>query len=119
MLSNLGDFIYQKRQAKNWSQRKLADFSGFSYTVIQKIESGKARNLTLETLRGIANALEVPIESLLRASEGINPEAYSESSLKTIKTLIVQMELNEIKEVHDYLHKTMWETLIKKERQKV
>jgi transcriptional regulator with XRE-family HTH domain len=74
MLGNLGDFICSKRQIRGWSQRKLADFSGFSFTVIQRIESGEAKNVTLDTLKGIAQALEIPIQDLIIASEGIDPD---------------------------------------------
>lgn len=50
------------RQQKNWSQEQLALASGLSLRTIQRIESG--RKASIESLKSIAAALDVDIETL-------------------------------------------------------
>jgi len=48
------------------SQEKLARLADVSNNTIINIEVGKQNNLTIETLRKIAKALNVPIEDLIK-----------------------------------------------------
>lgn len=56
------NYISELRKKKAWTQEKLADESGLSVRTIQRIESGE--DASLETIRVIAEALEVEISEL-------------------------------------------------------
>ena len=63
---SLGEFIKEKRNLKNWSQRDLAAKSGVSNAEISRIESGKRKEPSSSVLKDIAVALDVPVEDLLQ-----------------------------------------------------
>jgi len=54
------------REQKGLSQDRLAKLANVANNTIIKIEQGENRNPTLETLKKIANALEVSIEELIK-----------------------------------------------------
>ena len=58
--------INQQRKKVGISQDKLSKIAGVAYNTIVKIESGKNKNPTIETLRKIAKALEVNINDLIK-----------------------------------------------------
>lgn len=62
---SLGEYIKEKRNAKNWSQRDLANASGISNAEISRIESGKRKEPSSSVLKDIAIALDIQIEDLL------------------------------------------------------
>nr|MWN21452.1 helix-turn-helix domain-containing protein [Leuconostoc lactis] len=53
---------YMKSNCKGFTQEKLAEKSNLSIRTIQRLESGE--DSSLETLRLVANALEVPVNEL-------------------------------------------------------
>lgn len=55
------------RKDANLTQQNLADLAGMNIRQIQKIESGeiKIENLTLRNAKSLADALKLPIDSLL------------------------------------------------------
>lgn len=53
------------RQQKKLSQEKLARLTDISYNTISKIEAGKAKNPTFETLSRLADIFEVSIDELV------------------------------------------------------
>lgn len=55
------------RKAKGWTQERLAEASGVAVRTIQRLESGQDANL--ETLRLIADALEVEVGELFATVE--------------------------------------------------
>lgn len=59
--------LKQLRAQKGWSQETLAEKSKISVRTIQRIENGKRANL--ETLKGIANALDVEVNTLTRENK--------------------------------------------------
>lgn len=61
----LGDFIREKRNQKNWSQRDLAAAAGISNAEISRIEAGKRKEPSPSVLKEIAKALDTPFEELL------------------------------------------------------
>ncbi|GMM85988.1 helix-turn-helix domain-containing protein [Pseudoalteromonas sp. MTN2-4] len=70
--------LKQLRAQKGWSQETLAEESKISVRTIQRIENGKRANL--ETLKGIANALDVEVNTLTREnklSAALNKEQKS------------------------------------------
>jgi transcriptional regulator with XRE-family HTH domain len=57
--------IKKYRKKKGISQDKLSKLAGVTYNTIIKIESGATLNPRVETLRLIAKALDVTVDSLL------------------------------------------------------
>ena len=59
--------IKKYRKEKGITQEKLAIRSRYTWEFIRRIESKKAKkSFSLSTLVNIANALEIPIEKLLK-----------------------------------------------------
>lgn len=56
------------RVKMNWSQERLAHEAGVDRTMLSRIEAQRA-NPSLATLVKLANALEVPVDGLLKASK--------------------------------------------------
>jgi transcriptional regulator with XRE-family HTH domain len=75
----LGDTIRELREARDMSQRELARRAGVNQPVLSRIESGETLNPRYETLRDIAEALNVPLTTLTgrpapaRGSAGQSP----------------------------------------------
>ena len=64
--SKLSKNIKKLRKRKNFSQEKLARMADVANNTIIKIESGKNKNPTLETLQKVSKALGVSIDDILR-----------------------------------------------------
>jgi DNA-binding XRE family transcriptional regulator len=58
--------IKQAREKLGLSQEKLARLVDVSNNTIINIEAGKQQNPTIQTLKKIAKALNVPIEELIK-----------------------------------------------------
>ncbi len=58
--------IKKYRKKKGVSQDKLSKLAGITYNTIIKIESGATLNPRVETVRLIAKALNVTVDSLLK-----------------------------------------------------
>ena len=58
--------IKRIREKLGLSQEKLARLADVSNNTIINIEAGKQDNPTIETLKKISNALNVPIEDLIK-----------------------------------------------------
>jgi len=65
-ISKIGKNIKRIRQTKGISQDRLSKRADLALNTIVNIESGKNPNPTIETLKKIADALEVSIEKLLK-----------------------------------------------------
>lgn len=59
--------MHRLRVAKGWSQERLADICGLHRTYIGSVERAE-RNISIDNIEAIANALEVPAHELLRES---------------------------------------------------
>ena len=57
--------IKKYRKKRGISQDKLSKLAGVTYNTVIKIESGATLNPRVETLRLIAKALDVTVDSLL------------------------------------------------------
>lgn len=55
--------IRKLRKAREWSQEQLAEACGMHWTYIGQVERGE-RNLTLQSIRSIARALNLKISEL-------------------------------------------------------
>ena len=63
-MSNISQNIKTMREAKGLSQEKLARLADVANNTIIKIESGKNKNPTLNTMKKIAKALGVNLDEL-------------------------------------------------------
>ena len=63
--SLIGKRINEVRRSKCISQEKLAELTGLSKSYIYKIEAG-CRNLTVQTLLKLAEALEMSVAEMFR-----------------------------------------------------
>ena len=60
----MGYRVKEIREKKNMTQEELEARSGISRQTISAIETGKAGNVTVATLRALANGLETSISDL-------------------------------------------------------
>lgn len=58
-----------ERFKRRMTQRELSKISGVGLNVISKIETGKIDNVTFSHIRKIANALNVPVEEIIKEEE--------------------------------------------------
>jgi len=65
-MSNITKTLRKLRVAKELSQEKLARLADVANNTIIKIEAGKNQNPTLDTLKKIAEALEVSVDDLIK-----------------------------------------------------
>jgi len=65
-MSNIATNLKKLREAKKLSQEKLARLADVANNTIVKIESGKNKNPTLETLTKIAKVLNVGVDDLIK-----------------------------------------------------
>lgn len=64
--NNLAKTVKRLREKMGISQEKLARLADVSNNTIINIEAGKQNNPTIETLKKIAKALNIPIEDLIK-----------------------------------------------------
>jgi len=65
ILTKFGNRVREERLKRNFSQEELAAKAGVHRTYIGMIERAE-KNITLENIERIADALELPISDLLR-----------------------------------------------------
>lgn len=58
--------IRELRNKKGLSQEKLARLADVSFTTIVKIESGDSKHPTIQTMAGIAKALDISLDDLVK-----------------------------------------------------
>ena len=64
-MSDLGAFIKEKREFRDFSIRKLAELADISHTEIKRIEDGVRKQPSPQVLRSIATALNVSYEEIM------------------------------------------------------
>ncbi|WP_033827200.1 helix-turn-helix domain-containing protein [Bacillus andreraoultii] len=65
----LGKNIHKYRMKKGLSQEKLAEYCGLHRTYIGAVERGE-RNISIDNIEKIANALEVDVTQLFHNERG-------------------------------------------------
>jgi len=63
---NLSKNIKRLREAKGLSQEKLARLADVANNTLIKMETGENKNPTLETLKKVAQALDVGVDDLIK-----------------------------------------------------
>jgi transcriptional regulator with XRE-family HTH domain len=75
MQQDFGSRLRELRQERGLTLRTLADAAGVDFTYLSKIENGKAGYLPgVETIRELAQALEVDAIELLQLANKLPPE---------------------------------------------
>ena len=64
--SNIGKTVKRLREKLGLSQEKLARLADVSNNTVINIEAGKQDNPTIETLKKVANALQVGVDDLIK-----------------------------------------------------
>jgi transcriptional regulator with XRE-family HTH domain len=77
---SLAQRVRDYRYSKGWGPDELANRAAISRTALYQIESGKTELPRAGTLRRIALALEVPMDSLLGHGEAARPQQSSASA---------------------------------------
>jgi transcriptional regulator with XRE-family HTH domain len=57
--------IKELRKKAGWSQQKLAEKTGLSYSVVTKIEQGTAKQPTIQTMIKFADAFGISLDELV------------------------------------------------------
>jgi len=58
--------IRELRRRKGLSQEKLARLANVSFITVVKIESGESKHPTIQTMAGIAKALGISLDELIK-----------------------------------------------------
>lgn len=58
--------IRELRNKKGLSQEKLARLANVSFITVVKIESGESKHPTIQTMAGIAKALDISLDELVK-----------------------------------------------------
>lgn len=92
--------ISMLRKSKGFTQEKLAEKSNLSIRTIQRLESGE--DSSLETLRLVANALEVPVNELFETVDHTTKaneiDLFSEKQIIQIEKRKSEKQLFNIKD---------------------
>lgn len=64
-----GDKVFFFRKKRQYTQERLKELSGVSQAEISRIERGRYRDITMETIISLAEAFEVAPDELVRATE--------------------------------------------------
>jgi len=80
-MAEFGQMLKNIRKEKAISQRKLGELAGIDFTYISKIENGTQAPPSEETIRKIAEVLNVDAHKLILTANKI-PSDYQESILK-------------------------------------
>lgn len=64
--SRISGNIQKLRKKKAWSQEVLARQAGISYNTLIKIESGKIKSPTIDTVLCIARAFSISLDKLVK-----------------------------------------------------
>lgn len=73
LLTNLGATVRSRRQALGWTRQVLAEQSGMSLRFLAEVEAGQT-NVSVLKLADLAQALRVPLPSLLAGTGGRTAE---------------------------------------------
>lgn len=105
-MSNIGEFIKERRLAKEWSKRALAEKAGISHSEVHRIENGERVNPSVPVLNALAEALGVPKDDILRLAgykaddgdipliEKVFPDLKTEKQQQTAQKIVDGLSRN-------------------------
>ena len=91
---NIGEKIIKLREAKGWTQYRLAKESGVGQAALSHIENGKRLSPTHDTLQKICNALDVSM------AEFDGHEQNKKEAAKALPQLLEKMKHMELSDKH-------------------
>ncbi|MGO4541079.1 helix-turn-helix domain-containing protein [Paenibacillus sp. 2TAB19] len=94
----IGERIRTLRKEKGYTQEFLSEKSGIHVTYISDIERGE-RNISMETLEKVINALEVnPVEVFrIEGIEGIEERTDKQELIEALDSLLSGRKIEEVK----------------------
>lgn len=113
-MGTLGSFIKERRMAREWSKRALAEKSGISHSEVHRIENGERTNPSVPVLNSLADALGVPKDEMLRLAgyksdegdipliERVFPDLKTEKQQSTAQKIIDGLARNTDLQDSDY-----------------
>lgn len=100
-MTAIGQFIKDRREAKEWSKRKLAIEANISHTEVHRIENGDRPNPSVAILTKLSDALGVAKEEMLKVAGYIDehdesvsviekafPDLKTEKQQKTVQKIV-------------------------------
>ena len=94
--------IRELRKARGLSQEALGEKGGFHYSYIGQIERGE-KNISLQNIAKIAEALEVGIHQLFSFSYELESLTESEQTIKEILTILKKLKPDQLVKVRNVL----------------
>lgn len=70
--NEFGQYLKEKREAKNWSMNQLAINANVSHSLISRVEGGDRGAPKPDTLEKLAKALQVPFEEMMEKAGHID-----------------------------------------------
>lgn len=99
----LKSIIEEAREKKKISQRQLAKLTGYSHSTLNDIINGKIKKVDIDALRKIADALDISLVNMLKASGYEDfalflkaSDKYANKSNKDLKDLLEAYEKSEL-----------------------
>lgn len=105
-MSSIGEFIKERRLAKELSKRALAEKAGISHSEVHRIENGERVNPSVPVLNALAEALGVPKDDILRLAgykaddgdipliEKVFPDLKTEKQQQTAQKIVDGLSRN-------------------------
>ena len=110
-MSKVGDYIKERRLAKEWSKRALAEKAGISHSEVHRIENGERQNPSIPMLIALADALGIPQDEILKLAgyksddgdvpliERVFPDLKTPTPQETVQRIVDGLSRNgELKE---------------------
>lgn len=113
-MSKVGEYIKERRLAKEWSKRALAEKAGVSHSEVHRIENGERSNPSISMLYALAEALGIPKDEILRQAgyrsddgdipliERVFPDLKTEKQQETAQRIVDGLARNGDLQDSDY-----------------
>ena len=88
-MNQIGSIIKERRLARGWSKRALADVAKISHSEVHRIENGERANPSVPVLNSLADALGIPKDDMLRLAgykEDDSEKTVLEKAFPALKT---------------------------------
>lgn len=87
---NPGDVIRAAREAREWTNRDLAEEMGVIERTVQRWQAGDLPKLS--TMRELADVLEIPLADLVGSTNGHDPFARLEKKVDALTRRVAKLE---------------------------
>jgi HTH-type transcriptional regulator, competence development regulator len=108
MHNRLGRHLKRIREGRGWSLARTGKEAGVSTAYVQKLERGEIFSPSPHKLRGVAKALEIPFDEVMRLAGYAVPSPGSSDVDDSVRVLAQALQAEdltatEIEELSDYL----------------